>query len=1729
MTYTHDGGIATSDTFTLIEEVEYAFVTFNITIVPASSSIVIAPSALPAMSAGAPVNVTLTASGGTAPYTWSVSGGTLPPGLVLGSTGVLSGTPTQRGGYSFEVRAEDATGDAVVRGYSGTVENPSLTLGATSAGTAIQGIPFSQTLAASGGVAPYSYQLEAGILPTGLSLAGDTISGTTNVAAGSYPITMRVTDSSGGPGSFYALETYTLTVAPAPTVWIGVSPASVGEDDATNLVFTLTRSVALSSPTVVNLALSGTATSGDYTGGASTLSIPAGATSATLTIDPTADALVEPDETVIVTIGTGAGYTVGTPANATGTILNDDLPTLSIADVSQSEGNAGTTSFTFTVSLNAPAGAGGVSFDIATQDGTALAGSDYTANSLTGQTIPAGSSSYTFTVLASGDTLHEADETFFVNVTNVTGATAGDTQAVGTIVNDEPVPSLSINDVSLPEGDAGTTSATFTVTLSGASSQAVSVNYATANGTAQAGSDYVAASGTLSFSPGATSQTVTVTVNGDIVTEADETYFVNLSTATNATILDASGQGTITNDDIPVTIAPVALANGTAWAAYSATISASGGTAPYTYAISAGALPQGLTLSTSGVLSGTPIATGSYTFTVTATDTLGRTGSQPYTFTINAPTIVVAPATVPNSGAGTAYSQSITASGGGAPYSYAITAGALPPGLTLSASGTLSGTATAVGTFNFTVTATDAGGYTGSRAYTLSVFSPNFTLGPAPAPASYAVPYSHTVTAGGGTAPYTYSIMSGALPPGLSLNAASGEISGTPTATGTFNFVLVARDSTTGPGAPFGVASGYAITVAAPAITLSPASLASGAVGAAYGGNIVAAGGIGPYSYAVTAGALPAGMTLSSGGLLTGTPIVAGSYGFTVSATDANGQSGSQAYTLAIAAPSLTLSPAAGALPSALYNNAYSQVFTAAGGIAPYTYSLVSGALPAGLTLMADGSLSGTPTVSGSFSFSVRATDSSGGVGAPFWIDGAYTLSVAAPAIALTPAALADGVAGTAYSQTIGASGGVAPYTFAATGTLPAGVTLAADGTLAGTPNEAGTFNFTVTATDANGQSGALAYVLRIAAPTLSVGPAAGALPAARAGSAYLQALQVSGGRAPYTAALSGALPTGIVFDAASMEFSGTPTQAGDFNLTVTITDSTPGISASVVVAYTLAVAAPTLSLVPGTLEDAAAGQPYTQALVASGGLAPYQYAVSAGALPAGLALDPATGVLAGTPGEAGDFGFDVTATDSTTGIAGSVTVQYVLAVAAPAIVIDPEALPQALQLADYSQMLSARGGTAPYAFSIDAGALPAGLTLSTQGLLSGAPSESGTFNLTVRATDAGGFSGTRAYALEVIARPDPTRDPEVRGLLDAQAAATRRFASSQINNFQQRMEQLHGTSESGPTLRNGLSISTRESCPDNRFYAVDHPCHRDARQRDQARIGGGAEADPPGSENNPDARRLGYWTGGTLRSGSFDGQAGGRGFDFETEGVSGGADYRVFQDLAVGAGLGYGQDSSTVGQNGSQLRGRARTLALYGSFQPAGTLFVDALVGYQALSFELERFVTASGGQVRGSRDGDQLFGSLSIGSDLVRGEWMFTPYARLDAMRAALEPYTESGDDRHALTYGEQDVDTTTGNLGLRMAFNRATGWGALSPQLRLEYQHDFNAEGGASMQYADLLGPVYTTSVDGYDRSRFTLGLGVLFELRRWSIQVDYRGVVGSGEQRDNAIQLMFQTGR
>jgi probable HAF family extracellular repeat protein len=250
--------------------------------------------------------------------------------------------------------------------------------------------------------------------------------------------------------------------------------------------------------------------------------------------------------TAINNAGQIVGYTQGGAFAFLLTPIAPGTPSVSIGDATVTEGNAGTTNAIFTVTLSAPA-SGPVTVNFATGNGTASAGFDYAAQSGT-ITIPAGETTATVTVAVQGDTIAESNETFQVILSQPVGAVLLDGQGVGTIVDDEPR-FLRISDVTLQEGRFGTKVFVFTVTLSAPSSVPVTVNFATANGTAQSTEDYNAQSGTLTFAPGQTSKTISIVVKGDGKRESNETFFVNLSGAVNALIADGQGVGTILNDD----------------------------------------------------------------------------------------------------------------------------------------------------------------------------------------------------------------------------------------------------------------------------------------------------------------------------------------------------------------------------------------------------------------------------------------------------------------------------------------------------------------------------------------------------------------------------------------------------------------------------------------------------------------------------------------------------------------------------------------------------------------------------------------------------------------------------------------------------------------------------------------------------------------------------------------------------------------------------------------------------------------------------------------------------------------------------------------------------------------------------------------------------------------------------------------------------------------------------
>jgi 3-deoxy-D-manno-octulosonic acid (KDO) 8-phosphate synthase len=346
---------------------------------------------------------------------------------------------------------------------------------------------------------------------------------------------------------------------PPPSISINDVSMPEGNSGTKNFVFTVTRSGITAGTSSVNYATSmGTAASpSDYAPILlTTLSFAAGEVKKTLTIPVHGDTIAEPNETFFVNLSDCIDCTIA-DSQGVGAIQNEDAPspaaTISINDVATTEGNSGTKNFVFTIT-RAGVTTGTSSVKYATSVGTAtVADADFVADAGT-ISFAANELTKTVTIVVNGDSAFEPNETFFVNLSDCVSCTIKDSQGVGAIVNDEseqPEPTISMNDVSMPEGDSGTKNFVFTVTRSGITAGTSSVNYATSMGTAASSNDYIALStNTLKFAANEARKTVSVVVNGDITTEPNETFFVTLSNCINCTISDSQGAGTIQNDDL---------------------------------------------------------------------------------------------------------------------------------------------------------------------------------------------------------------------------------------------------------------------------------------------------------------------------------------------------------------------------------------------------------------------------------------------------------------------------------------------------------------------------------------------------------------------------------------------------------------------------------------------------------------------------------------------------------------------------------------------------------------------------------------------------------------------------------------------------------------------------------------------------------------------------------------------------------------------------------------------------------------------------------------------------------------------------------------------------------------------------------------------------------------------------------------------------------------------------
>lgn len=643
----------------------------------------------------------------------------------------------------------------------------------------------------------------------------------------------------------------------------------------------------------------------------------------------------------------------------------------------------------------------------------------------------------------------------------------------------------------------------------------------------------------------------------------------------------------------------------------------------------------------------------------------------------------------------------------------------------------------------------------------------------------------------------------------------------------------------------------------------------------------------------------------------------------------------------------------------------------------------------------------------------------------------------------------------------LSASGGSAPYRFAfdAAG-LPAGLRLDARGLLSGiTCGRAGTFALgEVSVTDAAGERASERltdtplHESRAGGCTLGVDTA---WPASSLGQPFNAALRASGGRAPYTfSVIAGQLPAGLALSPQG-EVSGTPTAAASHRFTVLVRDAH---GATGVHEATLNVIA--LELLPATLALGSVGDAYSQALAASGGSAPYSYAVSAGSLPAGLILSR-NGRITGTPTTAGTARFTITATDAAqVGSARSYTLRVSSAQHASA-----SAYRNASEAARAQSSLAARGATVhQYA---------AAPTHPVRTLQAGAAAESDTADAPV----------------------DPARDAAVTGLQVAEVEALKRLSAAQLRNV---LARLDGNVDCRPEWQQQLHLNTawRDARPEG--LAVDAP----------------APADRPGCSGG-----LSGWAAGTVDYGRVPGALGAAGSRFGSPGLSAGIDLVPLQGVRSGIALGHGQDRSDVNGDLGRIDSRSDSLTAYGSWQAPLGVLVQAAWG-QARTL-LERLRNAGiDTPLAGQRRVTQRFGALGGSTRLDVGPWTLAPRVGVEHMSAALGAYAESDASPLALGYDSARLASSDVRGGLALTRRWRPALWTVEPELSVDWHR--RLQGGMTQQLRhadDPLGSAYTLSSTEPTAEFAQFGVGV--RMRHplgWSMTLGARSTLDAGALRN-----------
>jgi hypothetical protein len=574
-------------------------------------------------------------------------------------------------------------------------------------------------------------------------------------------------------------------------------------------------------------------------------------------------------------------------------------------------------------------------------------------------------------------------------------------------------------------------------------------------------------------------------------------------------------------------------------------------------------LPLGLSINSStGVISGRTTAEGTYTPTIRCSDdyiTAERTYSGGSSFIVHGK-LVIATDSLPNGNINVPYSFILEGAGGSLPYSWSVSG--LPTTMSCSTAGVISGTPVQTTTVNLQITLRDSNGLSAQKNLSFKIANaPIITVSGALPHAVYGTNYSRQIAYTGGLTPLSWNIVSGKLPPGITLNSSSGVISGIPTQKtnpenalpGPYGFTVKVTDAD-------GLESIAALSLTVVSnLSITTSSLPPGNLAEAYSTTLAASGGNQPYTW--TASGLPVGYTCSTAGVISGASTALGTYTVKVIVSDMYTWA-SKTFTLIVEEKLIPPVISALTLPTGYAGEYYSATFSvdSGTGVYPFTWDTTAASVLAslyGLTLSSAGALSGTisetagtgPAGAWTTTFLVMVTDARGQTATRSFSITVYRK----PAISTT--SLASGRVGTSYSATLSGTDGRSPYTWSASG-IPSGLSMSTAGVISGTPVAAsaiGVHSVTIVLSDANSKSTSKTLTLTINVTPLAISTSS--LATGTQGSTYSATVSGTGGVTPYRWSASG-LPAGLFINSSTGVISGKPTVNGTFTVTITLTDS---------------------------------------------------------------------------------------------------------------------------------------------------------------------------------------------------------------------------------------------------------------------------------------------------------------------------------------------------------------------------------------------------------------------------------------------------------------------------------------------------------------------------------------------------------------------------------------------